>query len=66
MAQLAKSMEQKEHIDEILVELGHHLDLITHATGRATGFHLVGFHLTSMFNPFEDYALGKAKKVVVS
>ena len=45
----------------LYAEIGHPLEVITNATGRA-----MGLHLTGTFEPFEDCALGNVKKSVIS
>ena len=42
-------------------ELGHLLEVISQATGRAMGVNVAG-----TFEPCEDYASGKAKKDIIS
>ena len=51
---------QRNDIDVLHLELGHPLEVFTHATGRA-----MGLNLTGTFQPSEDYALVKAKKSAI-
>ena len=62
-AQLTKSLapKQQKDINILHADLGHPLEVITKATGRA-----MRLNHASLFKSFEDCALGKSKKSGVS